>query len=66
MATGRVHVQLSRNYGTGIAWAGQMAERGSYPRIEAKFLHKSDVKEENEAEFSWAATRIGSDIFVKQ
>ena len=53
-------------YGTVIAWAGQMAGEEDYPRIEAKFLHESDVKEENEAEFLWAATRIGGDIFVKE
>lgn len=53
-------------YGTVIAWAGQMADEKGYPGIEAKFLHESDVKEENEAELLWAATRIGSDIFVKQ
>ena len=52
-------------YGTVVAWVGQLTDEEGRSRIEAQFLHGADVTEENEAEFLWAATRIGSDVFVK-
>ena len=53
-------------YGSVVAWVGQMTDEKGYPRIEAQFLHESDIAEADEAEFLWASTRTGSDIFVKE
>lgn len=52
-------------FGTVVAWVGQVRGEPGNPVIDAHFLHESEVKDSNEFESLWASTRTGCDLFSK-
>lgn len=51
-------------YRTLVAWIGQLSKEDDGREVlVTKWLHESDVKDEEEQDRLWAATRVGQDLF---